>query len=182
MIWIKFEFTGFLPVLKRKLYPMKQKKFETIIVGAGISGLACAKYLQEENRDFLIISQNIGGRILTSNDGKVNYGAFFVCSDYDHILQYVKIKSRINLSDFCFHEKENTYVLFEPKLIKYLGQFIKIRKLLYKFRRNFRNFRKNSETISQKKAIENNSFLYELYMQNAFDFVKNQKLQKGTET
>ena len=160
---------------------MEQKKFKTIIVGAGISGLACAKYLQEANRDFLIISQNIGGRILTSKDEKVNYGAFFVCADYNHILPNVKLKSRINLSDFCFHENDKTYVLFELKLIKYLGQFIKTLKLLYKFRKIFRHFRKNSEIISQKNAIENNSFLHELYMQNAFDFVKNQKLQKGTD-
>jgi len=132
---------------------MEQKKFETIIVGAGISGLACARFLQEADRDFLIISENIGGRILTSLDEKVNYGAYFVCSDYRHVLQFAKIKSRIKLRDFCFHEKEKTYVLLEPTLIKYLGQFIKILRLLYKFRKTFRNFRKNSETISQKNAI-----------------------------
>jgi len=106
----------------------------------------------------LLVSKDIGGRILTSDDGTANYGAFFVCSDYYHVLKHVTLKSRIKLSDFCFHDGDDTYVLFEPKLIKYSFQFMKTMKLLYKFRRAFRKFRKASEIISQKEAIENDSF------------------------
>jgi len=159
---------------------MASKKTDTIIVGAGISGLACAKQLQDSNKDFLLISEDIGGRILTSTDGNANYGAFFVCSDYHHILKYVKIKYEIRLRDFCFHENKSSYVLFAPGLIPYTFQFFKILKILYKFRKHFRKFRANSVNISQKKAIENDSFLYKLYMQNASDFVEENKLQTGT--
>ncbi len=77
---------------------MTAKIFDTIIVGAGISGLACAKRLQEYDEDFLLISENIGGRILTSEDGAVNYGAFFVCSDYYHVLPYVTLHSRYSIT------------------------------------------------------------------------------------
>ena len=105
---------------------MKSKTYETIIIGAGISGLACARTLQENDKDFLIISKDIGGRILTSKDGTANYGAFFVCSDYYHVLKYVKLKSRIRLRDFCFHDGDETYVLFEQKLLGYSLQFIKV--------------------------------------------------------
>ncbi len=158
---------------------MYTKTVDTVIIGAGISGLACAKKLQENNRNFIIITQNIGARILTSEDGTANYGAFFVCSDYTHVLQHVKIKSRIKLNDFCFHN-DDTYVLFEPILILYANQFLKTLKLLHKFRKHFRYFRKTSENISQKKSIENDPFLYKLYMQNPVDFVKEHKLEKGT--
>ena len=158
---------------------MHSKKVDTVIIGAGISGLACAKKLQENNRDFLIISENIGGRILTSRNETANYGAFFVCSDYTHVLQHVTIKTRIKLSDFCFHNNKS-YVLFSPTLILYSYQFMKILKLLYMFRKHLRHFRKISENISQKSSIENDHFLYKLYMQNASDFVKEQKMEKGT--
>ena len=161
---------------------MTTKTFHTIIVGAGISGLACARCLQENNEDFLLISKNIGGRILTSEEGTVNYGAFFICSDYYNILKYITLPSRIKLSDFCFHDNDEIYVLFEPKLFLYFFQFMKALKILYKFRKAFRRFRKVSETISQKKAIESDSFLHDLYMKNATDFIKEHKLQAGTET
>ena len=127
---------------------------DTIIIGGGISGLACAKRLQKFNKDFLIISKNIGGRILTSNDGSVNYGAFFVCSDYDNVLKYVKLKNRIKLSDFCFHETNKIYYLFEPKLLLFLFKFLKFFNNEFKFRKALRKFRTLSENISQKKNIK----------------------------
>jgi hypothetical protein len=160
---------------------MKNKIFDTVIVGAGISGLACARSLIESGEDFLIVSEDIGGRILTSEDGNVNYGAFFVCSDYYHMLKYAKLKSRIRLRDFCFHEKDKTYVLFGPGLMKYLAQFMKVLRLLHKFRKAFRRLRINCETISQKEAIEKDSFLHELFMQNATDFIKKNNIESGTD-
>ncbi len=160
---------------------MPEKSYETIIIGAGIAGLACARHLNTYGKDFLIISKDVGGRILASEDGTANYGAFFVCSDYDNVLKFSSIKSRIRLRDFCFHENDYLYSLFEPKLVKYLGQFIKITKLLFKFRKQFRNLRKTFIYCSQKTAIENNAFLYKLYMQNATDFVKENKINSGTD-
>jgi len=161
---------------------MTSKVFDTIIVGAGISGLACARRLQQSDEDFLVISKDIGGRILISDDGLVNYGAFFVCSDYSNLLKYVKIKSRIKLSDFCFHNNNKIYVLFEPKLLAYFFQFMKVLRIQYKFRKSLRKFRINAETISQKKAIESDSFLYNLYLKNANDFINELKIQSGTDT
>jgi len=161
---------------------MISKSSDTIIIGAGISGLACARRLHEDNKDFLLVSKDIGGRILTSEDGTVNYGAFFVCSDYYHVLKFVKLRSRIKLSDFCFHDNDEVYVLFEPKILAYMFQFLKVLRILYRFRKAFRVFRKTSETISQKKAIESDSYLYDLYMKNAADFVKENKIQAGADT
>jgi len=155
---------------------------KTIIVGAGISGLACARTLNDYGEDFIIVSEDVGGRILTSSDGKINYGAFFVCSDYYNLLKYVKLKSQIRLRDFCFHEENQTFILFQPKILKYSIQFLKVLKILYKFRKKFRKLRKISEKKSQKEAIEKDNFLHELYLKNAFDFVKEKNIESGTKT
>ncbi len=155
---------------------------KTIIVGAGISGLACARTLNENGEDFIIISEDIGGRILTSSDRSVNYGAFFVCSDYYNLLKYVKLKSQIRLRDFCFHEDDYSFIFFEPKLLKYSIQFLKVLRTLYKFRKKFRKLREIIVDISQKKAIEKDNFLHDLYMQNAVDFVNERNIESGTKT
>jgi hypothetical protein len=156
------------------------KSNKTIIIGAGISGLACARTLIENGEDFIIISEDIGGRILTSTDGNINYGAFFVCSDYYQLLKFVKLKSQIRLRDFCFHEEDETFIFFEPLLLKYSIQFLKVLKILYKFRKAFRKLRRDTVDLSQKKAIEKDNFLHDLYMQNAADFVKNANIERGT--
>jgi len=160
---------------------MSKKIVDTIVIGAGISGLACAHHLQTYNEDFLIISKDIGGRILTSKDGTANYGAFFVCSDYDNVLPFVTLQKRIRLSDFCFHENDDVYTLYEPQLLIYLHQFMHIKKLLYQFRKAFRNFRNTSEKKSQKKAIEADPLLHRLYKKDAADFVKENDLERGTD-
>ena len=154
--------------------------FNTIIIGAGISGLACANYLEKNDDEFLVISKDIGGRILTSETGDVNYGAFFICSDYNHVLNYVSVNKRIRLKDFYFHENEHIYSLFEPRIIPYISQFIKIDRILLKFRNHLHRMRKKTRMISQKSAIEQDKFLYELYNKNAYQYVVEQNLMEGS--
>jgi hypothetical protein len=161
---------------------MTKSTYETIIIGAGIAGLACAYHLKKHHHDFLLISKDIGGRILSSHDGTTNYGAFFVCSDYDNVLPFVTIQKRIRLHDFCFHENQTTYILYEPKHIFYLPEFVKIKRHLYRFRNHLRTLRKTTEKISQKNAIESDPYLQRLYMTNAKDFVNIHRINRGTET
>ena len=71
-------------------------------------------------------------------------------------------------------------MLFESGLIQYSAQFIKALRVLYKFRKAFRRFRKTCEKISQKEAVEKNPFLYDLYMQNATDFIQKKNIESGT--
>ena len=161
---------------------MVSPQVDTAIIGAGIAGLACAHRLADYNKEFIVITKDIGGRLRTSDDGTVNYGAFFVCDDYTHVLKHVTVHSRIRLRDFCFHDDGQQHVLFQPRLLRYSFQFMKILTLLYKFRRVFREFRRRSEIQSQKQVIENNPFLYGLYQQKASDFVTLHHLQSGTDT
>jgi predicted NAD/FAD-dependent oxidoreductase len=64
-------------------------RYETVIVGGGIAGLACARQLYDGGRSFLLVTEDVGGRIRTSADGTVNLGAYYVRGDYDHVNQFV---------------------------------------------------------------------------------------------
>ncbi|MFZ2225893.1 MAG: NAD(P)-binding protein [Candidatus Moraniibacteriota bacterium] len=156
------------------------KNIETIIIGGGIAGLACAKRLDEAKKDFLLISEDIGGRILTSDDGNVNYGAYFVCEDYNHFLQHVFLGRRIRLSKFLFHKKSRNYLLFSLRSLIYLPQFVRLIFLLRKFRKHFYVFRKKSETISQKQALEEDDYLLQLFKTKVEDFIKKHQLEELT--
>jgi len=45
---------------------MKEKVYETIIIGGGVSGLSCAKRLHEDRKDFMLITEELGGRLLSA--------------------------------------------------------------------------------------------------------------------
>ncbi len=68
---------------------------ETVIIGGGIAGLACARRLHDSQRPFLLITEDVGGRIRVSKDGAVNVGAYYVRSDYTHVNRFVDRGRRI---------------------------------------------------------------------------------------
>jgi hypothetical protein len=65
-------------------------------------------------------------------------------------------------------------------MILYINQFIKLLKIQYKFKKELRKLRIDSETKSQKKIIEKNQFLKKLYMKDATDFIKENKITEIT--
>ena len=74
----------------------------TVIVGGGVAGLSCAMRLLEERQDFLLITENIGGRIMYKQEAKVNMRAYFVMNNYANARQLLTTGSWINPIDACF--------------------------------------------------------------------------------
>ena len=76
---------------------MKNKQFiETIIIGAGLSGLAAGKTLLSKNRDFIIIEQKnkIGGKVNTEihNGYKLDYGFQIILDGYENTKKNIDIE------------------------------------------------------------------------------------------
>ncbi|MBI5221187.1 MAG: NAD(P)-binding protein, partial [Candidatus Magasanikbacteria bacterium] len=150
---------------------MLEKIVDTIIIGCGVAGIGCAKQLTKNKRDFLIITENIGGRIDTSSDAKVNYGAYFVLKNYKHILPFIKKGDKLHPFSVEFHNKHrHSYHLIKIFCRPFEGW--RLLRLLYKFKSEYEKFKKLCETISQKNVIENSHYLKNLYKQKASEFVK----------
>lgn len=155
------------------------KKVNTIIIGGGIAGLACARKLTDNNRDFILITENIGGRIMSSEDGRVNYGAYFVGEDYKHILPYIKKGKRLSRFDLTFHRKKIKYnilgILFYPL------QLIRLIKEIYKFKSHYKKLKQEMLLISSKEAIERDPYLFKLFNTRADNLIKELKISDITE-
>lgn len=153
-----------------------KKIINTVIIGAGISGLGCARTLYDNNkRDFLMISEDIGGRILMSKKGSVPYGAYFIGPDYDNTSKYIERERKIDLLSIRFHKGRKSYLTLTS--IRYPLQMLRLILAIYKFRRHYSVLKKECINISQKQAIKKDKYLYELYNKKAKDFLEENGLQ-----
>lgn len=151
------------------------KIYKTIIIGGGISGLACAKKLADNNENFLLITENIGGDINTDTSGQVNYGAYVIGDNAKNIQPYIKKTRRLNLFKLKFHQNNKAYsfylALFHP--IELLRLYI----LAKKFQKQYEYLKKDCEQISQKQVFNKYPALLNLYQKSATDFIKENRIQ-----
>ena len=154
---------------------------KTLIVGGGMAGIGCAKRLTElGEHDFLLVTKDIGGRVPCSEDGDVNYGAYYVRKDYTHLLPYVRLKRRISISQyFILPDKQVHHVVFDH--IRHLPSLIRFLIFGYKVKRHYLRYKKRSEILSQKTALEQDPLLLKLYTMPAAELVKTMHIEYWAE-
>ena len=153
---------------------------EIIIVGAGLSGLGCAKRLFENGKKFKIISEDIGGRVLTSPDGDVNYGAYYITEDCRNIKPYVESVRIMDLGDYHFHENGKDYHLSLWNMMRHGSALLRLWSDLREFRKHFNAMRVRSLDESREKLIEAAPVLCKYYHGKAGDYIKERGLEKLT--
>lgn len=101
-----------------------KKHFETIVLGAGAAGMNCCLELQKENREYLLISPNIGGRICNDEQRHMNYGAVFYFGTYKYMLASgllqgtVDVLPKLSMGQ-CHHDNGKA---FEPGVHDHRGR------------------------------------------------------------
>src|SRR3989344_4331157 len=125
--------------------------YKTLIIGGGMARIGCAQRLTDAGeRDFLMVTTDIGGRVPCSDDGDVNYGAYYVRKDYKHLLPYVRLKRRIKISQyFILPDRPLHHVIFHhvwhlPSLVYFLLFCLKVK-------RHYLHYKTNYEKLSQKE-------------------------------
>ena len=157
---------------------MTIENYEVVIVGGGISGLACARRLTELGRtSFRLITEEIGGRLPTSTDGKVNYGAFYVRSDYRHVLPFVRCTRRMNVRRAMFFHGEDALSFLSWRNLWHLPSLLRFLCFLRRFRREYEQFRRETEAVSQKEALKAHPWLEDLVREPAVELVSRLGIQ-----
>jgi len=156
---------------------MSQYKEEIIIVGGGLAGLGCARRLHQSGKKFKIISENIGGRVETSPDGEVNYGAYYLTKDCKNILPHRRIVKKMQFKEYHFHDGLKHYHLISPEVAPFLPALARLAWDLRRFRTRFNKLREAAIDRSREELIEADPLLKKYYHQRAGEYIKQKKLE-----
>ena len=154
------------------------RRVETVIIGGGIAGLACARRLHDSQRPFLLITENLGGRICTSADGAVNLGAYYVRSDYSHVNQFVDRGRRIKRRRILRGDEDGSFTRSDLPLLRHPAQVVRFLRLMREFRRHYETFKHDCLLVSQAEAIRADPLLWDLYHEPASRFIERHRIEE----
>ena len=150
---------------------------DTIIIGGGMSGIGCAHRLRDQSQPFLMITPEIGGRVRTSPDGVVNYGAYYVTDDYQWTLPLVATRDRVSIVDGFFHQDDARYRFRSTRLLKHLPAMVRFNRDLHHFRRHFNAMNEFAGDFSRRHLIAADPVLKHAFDQPAVDYICQRRLE-----
>lgn len=134
---------------------------ESIIIGGGVSGMACGKTLHEHGKDFLLLTREHGGRMLTSQSHVVNYGASYVTSDYENILPFMGGGKPIRTSECYFFRDGRLINLFDLRTLRSSGALVRLLVAARDFRKRLKRLRRRALYEQQKDILASDAVLSE---------------------
>ena len=164
---------GWSEELKREVPP----RHETVIIGAGIAGLACGRRLCDRQRPFLLITENVGGRVRVSQTGNVNLGAYYVMGDYSHVNRFVDRGRRMRRRDALRGDHNGSFTRSDLPALLHLPQAVRFFRIMSRFRRRYETFQGNCLQMSQADAIRSDRWLSDLYHEHATGFIQKHQIE-----
>jgi glycine/D-amino acid oxidase-like deaminating enzyme len=151
---------------------------KTIIVGGGIAGMSCAMQLLNTKQDFLLVTDNLSGRIQYSEQAGVNFGAYFVMSSYTHAKKILAHTTWINPADACFHNSDTErFSLLSLHTVKRLPELLRFLVAIQKFMRHYKKYMQRCLIMSQKSALEADPYMADLFVKPATQFIRENKIE-----
>jgi hypothetical protein len=102
----------------------------------------------------------------------VNYGAFYVRSDYRHVNGYLSWKRKLRLKDIAFYRNGQPRRFTDPRNWRHCPSLLRFFWLLWRFSKRYAAFRKTCETKSQKHAMAEDPWIQALYHEPAADMIR----------
>lgn len=123
--------------------------FEAVIIGGGISGLACARRLCDAKAGFLLVTDHLGGRMYHSDDGAMNFGATYVNADYRRVAPYIDHQIPLRLFDVQFQHDDRMTTLFDWRNVVSVRPILRLTWRLQGLRHALEAFRKDALRVPQ---------------------------------
>ena len=150
---------------------------KVVIIGGGIAGLSCAYNLSKKGyKDFILITPEVGGRIVESESNHDQYGAFYINEDYHHMKKFSHKKRELKLEYFSAIENKKQVGIHSKEFYYRPLELIRTYALLRRFRTSYEAFKRRCERMEQIEALRKDEWLSSLYQRRADDFVKENRI------
>lgn len=155
---------------------------KTIIVGGGMAGISAALRLKEQKKDFIMITDTLGGRVCYSSKNKVSFGAVFFINNYRNAKKLLKKEKWLNTFDALFVDDEkNAFQTLSLTTLLLLPQILKFIFVLLRFSFHYKRFKKNCEHMTHIEALKKDKYLTKLSNKSSSEFIAEKKMEKVAE-
>jgi len=148
------------------------RKIETIIIGGGIAGLACARRLHDQGREFRLLTDRLGGRMHSLEKALHNFGAIYITSDYRYVRRYVRKGERVRMHRVAFWDNDRFITILNPRNCRRAKAIARLYRELLNFRRHFNQLRTRSPWVCQAKLLQSDPWLERTVREPATEFVR----------
>lgn len=155
--------------------------YESIVLGAGAAGMNCCLELQKADREYLLISPNIGGRICNDEQRHMNYGAVFYFGTYKYMLASgllqgtVDVLPKLSMGQ-CHHDNGKSYEPVSMTTVADASSLFSYMKWMRDtFIPRYAAFKDNCCTMEVSAALELDPMIKELYTESAEHFIERMK-------
>ena len=153
---------------------------ETIIVGGGSAGMSCALRLKEAGREFLLLTDVLGGRICYSETEHVNFGAYFVMANYNFAKKLVTRRTWINPFSVTFHNsEEEVFNTISWHSVRRVPQLLKFYLAMWTFIRHYNEYKRRCQVMPQREAMAADKYIQDLFHKPASQFIREKGFEKA---
>src|SRR5512135_1929893 len=151
---------------------------EAIIIGGGISGLACARRLHEAGKEFCLITDRLGGRMFAGPTAGQNFGATYITTDYHHVSSFVGRVRPLRRRDAYFASESRCVPLWHGRIWGHARALVRLLARLAEFRMHLNEFRSRCPNFCQADLLSYCPQVDRAVKQPAAEFIKENALDQ----
>lgn len=137
--------------------------------------MSAALTLQDAGRDFLLVTDQLGGRVKYSQETGVNYGAYYLMANYHHARRILTPETQIQPTRVLFHNSpEVSFPLIHPHTLARLPGLARFFLVMRRFAGHYEQYKTRCLTMAQKAALQADPYLLALISQPASEFIRQQ--------
>lgn len=141
---------------------------DVVVIGCGAAGLTCVRRLLGHGVDAVAVTDSVGGRLAYHPQERVNYGAYFVMSNYRHASRLVRRVRRINPLSVTFHDPDGrAFRTLSGRSARRLPGLALFGAHMARFWRHYEPYKRACEVTSQRHAMELDPFIGGLFTRSA---------------